>query len=110
MQQVNFIINNFFDCVVLCLICYKLHTISICRYGYLDCLQALLTEGECPPNLTNQTGSSPLHLAARKGKVYVVELLLSHSDINVVSDTRNHFSRMMYLPSKCWVKNSTNPK
>ena len=45
----------------------------------------LLNEGECSPNLRNGNGCTPLHMAAEKGKVYVIELLLNHPDIDVVS-------------------------
>ena len=44
----------------------------------------LLNEGECSPNITTDTGSSPLHFAAANGHPYVVELLLNHPDIDVV--------------------------
>ena len=55
-----------------------------CRYGHLEAITVLLNEGECSPNITTDTGSSPLHFAAANGHPYVVELLLNHPDIDVV--------------------------
>lgn len=37
-------------------------------------------------NASNKAGSTALHFAALQGNVYMVELLLSHSKINVVRD------------------------
>ena len=54
------------------------------RYGHVECVQTLLTEGNCSPSLTTQADSTVLHLAARKGRVEVVQLLLSHPNINIV--------------------------
>ncbi len=55
-----------------------------CRYGHVEAITVLLNDGECSPNLTTDTGSSPLHFAAANGHPYVVELLLNHPDIDVV--------------------------
>jgi ankyrin repeat protein len=53
-------------------------------YGHLKAITVLLNESNCSPNVVNDNGSTPLHLAALQGKFYVVELLLSHQDIDVV--------------------------
>ena len=55
------------------------------RYGHLEALQVLLNEGECSPNVRNAKGCTPLHVAAKNGKVYVIELLLNHPEVDVVS-------------------------
>ena len=57
----------------------------LCRYGHMQAVAALLNEGSCSPNVTDDNGSTPLHIAAQHGKVYVVELLLSHQELDVVS-------------------------
>jgi len=55
-----------------------------CRHGHIEAAAALLNEGSCSPNVTNDNGSTPLHIAAQHGNVYVVELLLSHQELDVV--------------------------
>ncbi|ELT97767.1 hypothetical protein CAPTEDRAFT_226695 [Capitella teleta] len=52
-------------------------------FGHLEAMEVLLTKGKCDPNITNDNGSTPLHLAASKGRCYVVELLLNFKDINL---------------------------
>ena len=54
-------------------------------YGHLDAIGVLLNEGKASPNIANDNGSTPLHIAAVNGHHYVVELLLNHPDIQVVS-------------------------
>lgn len=44
-----------------------------------------MNRGNCPPNVVDENGSTPLHIAASQGKAYIVELLLLHQDIDVVS-------------------------
>ncbi len=53
------------------------------RYGRLPALQALLSYGNCTVNARNKKGSTPLHFAAWCGHQYVIELLLSHPEINL---------------------------
>ena len=56
------------------------------RHGHIRAVTVLLNfERGCSPNVTNDDGSTPLHLAAEHGMVYVVELLLSHKEVDVVS-------------------------
>jgi len=54
------------------------------RHGHIEAVTILLNDGSCSPNVTNDNGSTPLHLAAQHGKVYVVELLLTHQELDVV--------------------------
>ena len=65
------------------------------RYGHLEVISVLLNDGGCSPNLTNNNGSTPLHIAARNGRVYVIELLLNHPEIDVVRG----FLKMLSAPS-----------
>ena len=55
------------------------------RHGHIKAVTVLLNEGNSSPNVLNGNSATPLHLAAQHGKVYVVELLLSHQDMDVVS-------------------------
>lgn len=57
------------------------------RNGHINAVSVLLNLGQCSPNLVNDSGCTPLHLAASQGKAYIVELLLSHQDTDVVSYT-----------------------
>lgn len=86
------------------------------RHGHIEAAAALLNEGSCSPNVTNDNGSTPLHIAAQHGNVYVVELLLSHQELDVVgrlilSLLVNEFMcitcgpRMLcwHLPEQCYI-------
>jgi len=73
-------------------------TCVLCRHGHIKAVTVLLNEGSCPPNVTNDNGSTALHLAAEHGMVYVVELLLTHQAVDVVS-CRNCFFSVGYKVS-----------
>ncbi|KAJ8320852.1 hypothetical protein KUTeg_002439 [Tegillarca granosa] len=47
-----------------------------------EVIKVLLEHG-CSPNIVNNSGDSPLHIAARYGHVRVAEILLRHRDINL---------------------------
>jgi len=70
---------------MLYLIIYVLVTCILCRHGHIKAVTVLMNEGSCSPNVTNDNGSTPLHLAAQHGNVYVVELLLDNQELDVVS-------------------------
>jgi len=57
----------------------------VSRHGHIKAVTVLLSEGSCSPNVTDDSGSTPLHLAAQHGRVYVIELLISHQELDVVS-------------------------
>jgi len=63
---------------------------AVCRHGHVEAVTVLLNEGSCSPNVSDDNGSTPLHLAAEHGRVYTVELLLSHQEIDVVCLTLSH--------------------
>ena len=54
------------------------------RSGHGDAVKFLIEYG-CSPNLQDHQQSTPLHLAAEKGHIQVVEVLLSYPDTNLVS-------------------------
>ena len=54
------------------------------RSGHGDAVKFLIEYG-CSPNLQDHQHSTPLHLAAEKGHIQVVEVLLSYPDTNLVS-------------------------
>jgi ankyrin repeat protein len=55
------------------------------RYGKVEATRILLEKGKCNPNLLNGQLSSPLHFAAGGGHAEIVEILLSHPEIDRVS-------------------------
>ena len=65
--------------------CWSVVTCVLRRHGHITAVAVLLNDGACSPNVTNDDGSTPLHLAAEHGMVYVVELLLSLQEVDVVS-------------------------
>ena len=66
------------------------------RSGHGDVVKFLLEYG-CSPNLQNHQHSTPLHLAAEKGHIQVVEVLLSYPDTNLVS----YHSNRKYVTTGC---------
>lgn len=68
-------IDEFFAC--------KFDLSGVYRYGQLAAVQVLINIGNCDVNVRNRNGSTPLHFAAWCGHQYVVELLLSHPDIQL---------------------------
>ena len=65
-----------------CIVCSVMF--CVCRHGHINAVTMLLNEGSCSPNLTNDDGCTPLHIAAQHGQVYVVELLLTHQELDLV--------------------------
>uniref|UniRef100_A0A8C0XU44 FERM domain-containing protein n=1 Tax=Castor canadensis TaxID=51338 RepID=A0A8C0XU44_CASCN len=52
------------------------------KYGKVEATRILLEKGKCNPNLLNGQLSSPLHFAAGGGHAEIVEILLSHPEID----------------------------
>uniref|UniRef100_A0A286XBN6 KRIT1 ankyrin repeat containing n=1 Tax=Cavia porcellus TaxID=10141 RepID=A0A286XBN6_CAVPO len=52
------------------------------KYGKVEATRILLEKGKCNPNLLNGQLSSPLHFAARGGHAEIVQILLSHPEID----------------------------
>jgi len=74
-------------------------TCVCCRHGQITAVTVLLNEGSCSPNVTNDNGSTPLHLAAQHGQVYVIELLLSHKELDVVRSS--YFFNVLIFVEHC---------
>lgn len=55
-----------------------------CWYGKVEATRILLEKGKCNPNLLNGQLSSPLHFAAGGGHAEIVQILLTHPDIDRV--------------------------
>ena len=66
------------------------------RSGHGDAVKFLIEYG-CSPNLQDHQHSTPLHLAAEKGHIQVVEVLLSYPDTNLVS---YHDYQVIFLISR----------
>ena len=62
-----------------------MHILFFYRYGKFEATRILLEEGKCNPNLLNGQLSSPLHFAAGGGHAEIVQILLTHPDIDRVS-------------------------
>lgn len=62
-----------------------MHILFFYRYGKFEATRILLEEGKCNPNLLNGQLSSPLHFAAGGGHAEIVQILLTHPDIDKVS-------------------------
>uniref|UniRef100_A0A5F9CNY3 KRIT1 ankyrin repeat containing n=1 Tax=Oryctolagus cuniculus TaxID=9986 RepID=A0A5F9CNY3_RABIT len=52
------------------------------KYGKVEATRILLEKGKCNPNLLNGQLSSPLHFAAGGGHAEIVQILLSHPEID----------------------------
>uniref|UniRef100_A0A0G2JGG7 KRIT1, ankyrin repeat containing n=1 Tax=Mus musculus TaxID=10090 RepID=A0A0G2JGG7_MOUSE len=52
------------------------------KYGKVEATRILLEKGKCNPNLLNGQLSSPLHFAAGGGHAEIVQILLTHPDID----------------------------
>ena len=53
-------------------------------YGHDECVQTLLKDYGCSPNVCSSFTMTALHYAALQGHTNVVRVLLSHPDIDVV--------------------------
>ena len=62
-----------------------MHILFFYRYGKFEATRILLEEGKCNPNFLNGQLSSPLHFAAGGGHAEIVQILLTHPDIDRVS-------------------------
>ena len=63
--------------------CVVLILFSFCRSGNDEAAKMLLDYG-AKPNITNNVGQTPLHIAAEHGFPAVVELLLMMPETNLV--------------------------
>lgn len=64
---------------------YFRYIVYFYRYGKVEATRILLEKGKCNPNLLNGQLSSPLHFAAGGGHADIVQILLTHPDIDRVS-------------------------
>lgn len=86
------------------------------RYGKVEATRILLEKGKCNPNLLNGQLSSPLHFAAGGGHAEIVQILLTHPDIDRVSSFLFSDFNIQHLTSNdtkmfnCILKRSTKNK